>query len=173
MCLRSIGAFIGPVAPFHPPLPGRRKYALAQNESFDCHLQIPQTVHKSGVLDISIRVEQIDRWVGFVDCGRGKHTQKGSNPDSSCEENGRSCNIVMQTKEPIGPRRRTSVPSGKTDRARLKSESRIRVTTRRSEAKQELAIENVWVRLFKPRDGSPRRIRSINCPGRNKKLRGL
>jgi len=37
----------------------------------------------------------------------------------------------------------TSVPSGKTDRARLKSESRILVTTRMLEEKQELAIEKV------------------------------
>ena len=43
----------------------------------------------------------------------------------------------------MAPRILTSVPSGKTDRARLKSESRIRVATRMSEAKQELAIENV------------------------------
>jgi hypothetical protein len=49
-------------------------------------------------------------------------------------------------KEPIGPRMLTSVPSGRTDRARLKGESRIRVTSRISEAKQELAIENVCVR---------------------------
>jgi hypothetical protein len=51
---------------------------------------------------------------------------------------------LCRTNEPIGPRMLTSVPSGKTDRARLKSESRIRVTTRMLEAKEELAIENVW-----------------------------
>jgi hypothetical protein len=38
----------------------------------------------------------------------------------------------------------TSVPRGKADRARLKGESRIRVATRMLDAKQELAIENVW-----------------------------
>jgi len=79
---------------------------------------------------------------------------------------------LCRTKEPMGPRMLTSVPGGKADRARLKSESRIRVATRMSGTKQELAIENVWVRLFKPLAGRPLRVKSINCPGRNKKLRG-
>src|SRR5215469_4788349 len=80
---------------------------------------------------------------------------------------------LCKTKDPMGPRMLTSVPSGNADRARLKGESRIRVATRMSEAKQELAIENVWQRLVEPLAGIPRRVKSMNCPGRNRKVQGF
>lgn len=80
---------------------------------------------------------------------------------------------LRRTKEPIGPLKLTSVPSGKTDRARLKAESRIRVATKMSGAKQELAIENVWLRLVESLLGIPRRVDSINWPALNRKFRGL
>src|SRR5579864_2624442 len=77
---------------------------------------------------------------------------------------------LCRTKEPIGPRMLTSVPGGRADRARLKGESRIRVATKMSEAKQELAIERVCVKPSSPEPGTRRRAKSINCPGPEQKV---
>ena len=51
---------------------------------------IAQSVHKRGIFDGSIRIKKKDRWVMFFYRYGGKHTQKGSYTDASCEENCRS-----------------------------------------------------------------------------------
>jgi len=67
----------------------------------------------------------------------------------------------------------TRLPSGRRESARLNAEFRMRVATRISSTKGELAIENVCVRPSEPSGAAPRRARSIACPALKRKVRGL
>src|SRR5579862_5376052 len=81
--------------------------------------------------------------------------------------------LRCKPKDPIGPLRFTWVPNGRIESARLNAESRMRVAINISSIKGELAIENVCVRQSEPSGLTPKRVRSIDWPARNKKSFGL